>query len=399
MAAKKKISSSHALPAYAGFAAQPTRMALLLLKAAPGALVSLELLDDVAVHGPGGQILASQIKAGTKKNPVIDRSVELWKTFANWVRQIRSRELDPSVTTFELYVRREFAGSWVRRFAHSKSKQSATELYEEAKMAFWGLAPDFPKKTSVAQDLQPHLDEIFGSAAGARAFKAVIERFRFTVGTSGSLEQELHNHVSTQMAVEPAAVEKTLCHFHGWLKREIDRQIESSGRAPVIAKDAAWLEFTTYHRSIVTGGNLPDVADRPQDADLAKLVDLPFVRQLQLVRAPSETQRYAMTCYFRAASARTRWVDHELVRAESLDDLEIELTQAHRDYRAQVYSDSSHSDEVKGGNLLSACHRHRCRLEGKDAPEYFMPGCFHHLADRRLVGWHPRFVELMLSVA
>jgi hypothetical protein len=47
MAPKKSKKSSHAIPAYAGFAAQPTHLALLLLQANPGATVSLELFDDV----------------------------------------------------------------------------------------------------------------------------------------------------------------------------------------------------------------------------------------------------------------------------------------------------------------------------------------------------------------
>jgi len=85
-------------------------MALLLLKADPGTVVSMELLDDVAVQKLDGSTLACQAKGGWDGNPVTDRSPELWKTFANWARSVRSGELDVTRTTFELYVNRKKTG-------------------------------------------------------------------------------------------------------------------------------------------------------------------------------------------------------------------------------------------------------------------------------------------------
>lgn len=398
MAPKKSKKSSHAIPAYAGFAAQPTRMALLLLQANPGATVSLELLDDVAVETVDRHVLASQMKSGTKKNPVSDRSGELWKTFSNWVRQVRSRELDPTRTTFELYVRKTFPGSLVRKFAAAKTKEGAALAFQDARRAVWGDSPKYPKKTDVAKELQPHFEEIFGSEAGSRAFRAIIERFQFTIGTD-TPTQTLHDHVANHMAVEGTAVERVICFFQGWVKQQIDTQIDATGRAPVIARDLARNEFITFYRSITSGGNLPDVADLPTSEDYAQILGLQFVRQLDLIKLPAESQHYAMTCFFRAASARTRWVDHDLVRKDSLTNLEGALSQAHRDYREKIYAETANADELKGRLLLAECNRHRCRVEGKDTPEYFIPGCFHSLADRLLLGWHPRFAKLLKNVA
>jgi hypothetical protein len=397
MAPRKNKKSSHAIPAYAGFAAQPTRMALLLLQANPGATVSLELFDDVAVETPDGTVVATQMKSGMKKNPVSDRAVELWKTFANWVRQVRAGELDSTRTVFELYVRKDFAGALVRKFAAAKTKESVAQAFADARCALWGDPPQYLKKPHVAHELQPHLEEVFGTEAGARAFRAIIERFQFTVSKATPTEA-LHGHVANFMAVESAAVEKVVCFFQGWVKQETDRQIDATGRAPAIARDVAWKEFTTFYNSIVSGGNLPDVADQPKPEDYGQLLGLPFVRQLGLIKLATESQRYAMTCYFRAASARTRWVDHDLVRKESLTELEGSLAQAHRDLSEKVYA-MAHAEELKGRLLLAECNQHRCPLEGKDTPGYFIPGCFHSLADRLLVGWHPRFSELMKSVA
>lgn len=372
-------------------------MALLLLKADTGSTVSLELFDDVAVETKSGDIVATQMKSGVRKNPVSDKSVELWKTFANWTRQVRSGELDPSRTVFELFVRKNFSGAIVRSFAQARYTESSLQALKAARDELWGSAPRLLKKPHVAADLQPHLEEIFGSSAGMRACRTIIERFQFTASKLSPTDG-LHDYVANHLAISPAVVIPAVCYFEGWVKQETDRQIAATGRAPAISRDRAWQEFTTFVHSISSGGNLPDVGEKPGATDLGTLLGLPFVRQLDLIRLEPESRQHAMIAYFRAASARTRWVDSELLREESLTELEDTLSQTHRDLQTKTYA-TSHAEDLQGRLLLGECNRYRCKVEGKDTPEYFLPGCFHSMANRLLLGWHPRFLELMKSVA
>ncbi|MBP30473.1 MAG: hypothetical protein CMH16_14390 [Methylobacterium sp.] len=70
--------ASHAAPGrYLGFALQPVRLCHHLLTALPEALVSLEHLDDVAVHYPDGCVLLEQCKSAPTRNPVSDRAADL----------------------------------------------------------------------------------------------------------------------------------------------------------------------------------------------------------------------------------------------------------------------------------------------------------------------------------
>ena len=78
---------------YLGFALQPVRLCAHLLTCPAGASVSLELLDDVAVHFADGSVLVEQIKSATRQNPVSDWSDELWKTFANWLDAVADGKL------------------------------------------------------------------------------------------------------------------------------------------------------------------------------------------------------------------------------------------------------------------------------------------------------------------
>src|SRR5215470_13727657 len=80
---KTRVRSAQVPAQYLGYSLQPIRMLQILLGAPPGSFVTLEVFEDVGVQ-INGQRIASQVKSGLVKNPLSDRSCELWKTLANW---------------------------------------------------------------------------------------------------------------------------------------------------------------------------------------------------------------------------------------------------------------------------------------------------------------------------
>jgi hypothetical protein len=118
------------------------------------------------------------------------------------------------------------------------------------------------------------------------------------------------------------------------------------------------------------------------------------------VNLERDTLTHAMTCYFKAARVRTMWGARALVHETSLDSLEESLLQVWRNHRTEVFSDPLRHDEALRGRLLHArCDGHRCPVEGKEVPEYFVPGCFHALANALRLGWHPQFAALIAKAA
>src|SRR5204862_1809732 len=77
-----------------GYSLQFTRMAAMLFEAGPGTLVSFEVFDDVGEEAGDGTQTFVQTKSALRGNPLADRSVELWKTLANWSEAIRGRQHD-----------------------------------------------------------------------------------------------------------------------------------------------------------------------------------------------------------------------------------------------------------------------------------------------------------------
>jgi hypothetical protein len=119
----------HAAPGpYLGFALQPVRLCFHLLTCPPGAQVSLEHLDDIAIHYPNGAVTLEQTKSALKQNPITDWSDELWKTFANWGDGIASGRLIRGMSRFQLYVTPPRQGDWAQALSGASNEAEAKEI-------------------------------------------------------------------------------------------------------------------------------------------------------------------------------------------------------------------------------------------------------------------------------
>jgi hypothetical protein len=371
-------------------------MASLLLDADEGTLVSLELIDDVGVENRDNTKVASQTKSVRKTNPVSDRSPELWKSFANWSRDVRSGALDATRTTFELYTSRTVSSKLAQKFGQVSNGDQAIAAFEEARERLWGKPPKFSERSHVAQNLAPHLEEVFGQ--GKAAFQSILPRFRLRSGTGSPIE-DLHRQFE-RLVVKRAIVPDLVAHMHGWLKQRIDTQLEK-GRAPVISREEFFQEMLAYVGRIDSAGALPDLAtNKPTPEQILALMPLPFVQQLKLIEIDSASLTNAITAFFKASHVRTRWGEEALLHDPMLTELEENLLQVWRNHKQLMSTDPLLTDELQRGRRLQAqCDLHRCKIERKEVPEYFIPGCFHTLADQLRLGWHPRYETLLASKA
>lgn len=375
-------------------------MASLLLNASSGSYVSMEKLDDVAQEDADGEVLAIQSKDCEVTNPVSDRSVQMWKTFANWSRDVRERRLDVTRTTFEIYVNRKVQGKLVNVFAEVSSKSAAQDAFERARALLWGEAPNFTKKAKLSRSLVPHLEEVF--ATSPKAFKSIVERFQLTCALKNP-ELDLYDAVRKMIALEPDdLVIEVLVDIYGWVRKLVNEALRQR-KAPVIAADEFMLHLKGSYSRIKPGGALPDLGgDDPTPMEITKLMCGQFVRQIEIINAEKETKERAITCLFKARAARTKWGanGHALVHDKDIAEFEHVLKQVWRNFRTEVFSDPARTEEdLRGRLLLARCEQHSCLVEQKAVPAYFIPGCFHELADRLTVGWHPRYEPLLRAPA
>ncbi|KXB30177.1 hypothetical protein AT959_12485 [Dechloromonas denitrificans] len=118
----------HSAPGpYLGFSLQPVRLCYHLLSSPSDSSVSLELLDDVAIHYANGNVLLEQCKSALSHNALSDWSEDLWKTIANWLVAVESKKVDGRTTTFRLYVTPPKSGK-VSSAIHDATSADAVDL-------------------------------------------------------------------------------------------------------------------------------------------------------------------------------------------------------------------------------------------------------------------------------
>lgn len=395
-----KKANPHVPEQLRGFTAQETRLASLLLDAPEDSWVSMELLDDVAQEDQDGTILVVQSKDTEATNPIADRSIQMWKTFANWARDVREDRLDATRTTFEIYVCRKVNGKLAKVFVDANTKQAALEAFEKARSLLWGEPPTYTKKDHVAATLRPHLEEVFETSA--KAFRSIIEKFQITCAVKNP-ELDLLGKVKHRMAFEPDdLVAEVVVDVCGWVRSLVAHALRNR-KAPVIRAGEFMNHLKASYSKLKPGGALTDIgAKEPSPSDVAKLLCEQFVRQMDLINSDDETRNRAMTCLFKARTARTKWSERgeALVHDSDIREFEDGLKQVWRNLRTDVFSDPHRTDEILRGQLLLAkCESHTCPVEQKTVPAYFIPGCFHELANRLALGWHPKFESILRSLA
>lgn len=116
---------------YLGYGLQPVRLCYYLMSVANGCRVSLEQLDDVAIHDASGGLIFEQSKSALSSNPASDRSAELWKTLANWASLPLS--LFDRATAFRFYVTPLKVGDLVHELHDAKDASKAAALLKKFK--------------------------------------------------------------------------------------------------------------------------------------------------------------------------------------------------------------------------------------------------------------------------
>lgn len=143
-----------------GYSLQAIRLLHLALDAPSGTVLSLEVFEDVGAVDDCGNAVASQTKSGLQTNPVSDRSVDLWKTFSNWLNAAESGQLSISSTRFEIYLAKRRTGRLVTLFHAASTEEQAQFALDQARDVLWGPAPGYPKKKKLAGTLAPFVNHV-----------------------------------------------------------------------------------------------------------------------------------------------------------------------------------------------------------------------------------------------
>lgn len=395
MTLKRHRRSSQVPGQFLGYSLQTTRALVSLLSAQRGSFISVEALDDVAESVPSGHTKLVQTKStGSRTNPVADRSPELWKTLANWVRGVKNGDIDPARTEFELFVSKKRVGAIARSFDGARTAAEAATVLAEVRALFDGAQGEGRKGRSVPAALAPHLAVIFGDTSIAAM---VVSRMSVVFGSGRSRVDVLE--LLRRKLISEHMLEVVANQMLGWVKQTIDGLIEQDKPA-VVSTDTFNVELLAFVRRVDRFEILNCFAVTPaQEAIDLELQNRMYVKQLDLVGSDYETKLAAATDFLRASVNRSVWAAKGLVHRTSFDELEERLKRIWRAKREAVAVQASHhAPEARGQLLYSECSQVDASLDGRPVPSHFGPGCYHAMADSLDVGWHPQYKERLDGV-
>jgi hypothetical protein len=368
---------------YLGYSLQPVRLCFHLLNEDEASNVFIEHLDDVSVHTKHG-ILLEQTKSALSQNPVSDWSEDLWKTFANWVDGIENGRVEVTSTDFRLYVTPVHGGHLVQVLSDATTAQAA----DEAVGLIQNELSSLPRKPTAYK----YIKRLLGLDAARR--RQLIINFR--------LESEHTDPVDAirrffQAAVSANMVERCCVYAIGRAKEGVDAQLRAGKPAMLNAGEfrkaiIAFVQKNDLNLLLVSLASAPSAQEVSQTHALSPK----FVRQLAIIDLPDEQQLRAVSDYLQASANKTKWADEGFIVRESLGELDERLLHEHAMHRVEIAETLSTLDPKSRGRVLYArCGGSKAKLQGREVPTHFIPGCYHDLADRMRLGWHPKYEELL----
>jgi hypothetical protein len=348
--------------------------------------VSFEHLDDVAVHAPNGRLLLEQCKSVSSANAVADRSIDVWKTFANWGDLCKAKTINPAKTDYRLYVVPEGDPSLALELSNAKTIEAATTALNKVKKLL--------KKGPQAAAVDAHIARFL--SAGDDIDLTIIRNFELVIdkNPTESVKGLLHLSAMTDQVLNDIAAAVV-----GMARDRIDNLIFKK-QTPKIASPG----FQTDVRAFIRKNNLSNLliskATEPSIENISSHLDSSpvFVRQLQSVQASDDLLTTAISDWLKANSDKIYWASEGHVFAESFHEFDAALIRRHKLARDEIEDVLSHkAPEQRGRELYRRCANSAIALEGNDLPDHFVAGSYNCLADSSKLGWHPQYAKLFPS--
>lgn len=369
---------------YLGFALQPVRLCYHLLRSPSDSSVSLEYLDDVAVHYADGTVLLEQCKSALAHNPISDWSDDLWKTIANWLDAAETHMVDGTKTSFQLYVTPPKTGKLSGAMRAAVDSKDIEELVKQVKEKL--------KKKAHPPKCMAHIQKFLDATEALRL--AVIGKITIIASDADPLEplRELLRPTVPEVSLDVICVSAI-----GQAKEAADRCIRR--RVPALVGVAEFRRnFHAFVQQNNMAGYLPTFTAAPsEDATKALLTSRPvFARQLQLIDASEEQLLRAASDLMRTSGDKVKWADQGLVFDGTFKDWEDTLLRKYDATQSEVqdiYSEKNH--KARGRIVYSRCVAMEVPLDSRAVPGHFTHGGFSDLADRKELGWHPEYQALL----
>lgn len=372
-----------------GYSLQFPRALYHLLRCNPGESVCVEVLGDVAVLAADRRLITEEDKSSINGNPITDKSTDLWKTLANWIKANNSGDLKMLNTKFILYSNQSGREGIASKFSSAQNRIEAEASIDYAKNKLKDIKSDHA--------IWEYYDFVVNK--NEKLLIQLIERFEVQIG-KGSGYDEVHKELLKKF-VPKSQIEFIANNLSGWLFKEIIEKIAAREHAII-----SWNEFNHQfsvqfdraHRRELIDFTIRETYGEEMIKNQIKTRPL-YLIQLEEIGSSDDEIIEAVVEYMRADTNREKWIESEIIDADVAEEFESKLKSFWRNQSKLIFltKQGELNEKQLGQLLLLECKLRQVTIRGMDPPDSTIAGTFHALADEPVLGWHPNWKEIFVK--
>jgi hypothetical protein len=378
-----------------GYGAQIEHGLLTLLEFAfrEPASLTLEVFDDIeTLTGRERKYIQIKNKPGTVRS-LTDASEDVWASVDNWRSAWLERSTDEAqrfclVTTQTAAANSALA--MLRPLAPDRSPDDAAHRLDRAAHESRNKATEAARQGFLAL-----------SRAEQEAFLRCVEVYDGSEDAS-HVQHQLLTHPKLRAITDPPYVASLVKHLRGWWAQRslIHLHQVAAGEVDRITTDELEEQIHDARRQHADRALPVYDTDTLSEEDLRpESDDDVYLHQLRVIDAPPPRQESARLNYQRAYAHRSLWGRRGLITDVELQRFEtglIEEWQLRRDELSLTPCTTETEEKQRGLALLTNVEIHvRLPLRAELHQPFVQRGTYHSLADRRRLGWHPRWEQLV----
>jgi|TARA_R100000027_G_scaffold67632_1_gene67365 hypothetical protein len=348
--------------------------------------VSVEVTGDVAVMLNNGSNIEEEDKSSLSRNPVTDKSTDLWKTFYNWIHALNDGLIDLGGTKFILYASHEGNTGIVDALSDAQSPEEINRCVEDVENLFESLETPHP--------IFLYLSYILDNK---ELFKSIVQSFEFIVGTKTGSE-EIKQILSDMILVSHHHVDYVHDELVGWITNSVMARI-AVGELAIIP----WTEYENRFLVLFERVRARELIDFTKEyaaehEDVRKQIKAypRYLKQLQIIDIEDHEQISAVSDFLRRKVNADKWIESELIDEASAQEFEESLRSYwNSTFKKISITEKSLKPEERGQLLYHNCKERQSTIGNQPVLSHFVRGTYHNLANENELWWHESWNDLL----
>ncbi|MCH8012995.1 MAG: hypothetical protein IIA61_13795 [Candidatus Marinimicrobia bacterium] len=386
-----KAPKKHSAPGpMAGYSFQFYRALYWLSKATSETMVAIETDDDVTVEEKNGNFVFEQDKhsiSAKNINPLADNSKALWNTLRIWLDLIKNSGVQPESSRFLIVTNKNVPDNCL-----IKQIASATSD-EDLKLCVTHMR-------SISISLNEIVEEVLGY--DDNALKRILKRIELVDQTSNQDNSTLPMEIIENLRIPSIIKAQSEEIFHemlGWVQQTAMRAWSEAkpaviqGQQFINALDAA-KRSRIRDKTLERSAHLIEVPGDQIDKHRGSI----FVEQMRLITEDQSEINDAINDFIKSSSELFRLSDEGELTPTDLVNLEYNMVDRWKPIRRRnmrIHKDKN--DKEVGYRIFDeTTNNYLVSIGGLPTEHpYFTRGAYHRLSENLLVGWHPKFEDIL----